>query len=128
MANSLEKIIELIGKTGDRCIVLNHRGEPAYVILTLANYQSLVGGRPELSGLTEAELLERINRDIAAWKASQDENKLNHWETLTEIKKASKNSALADNQFVTNNQNQENLLNQAKNQGEEDQYYFEPIE
>jgi len=44
MPNSLEQIIDLIKKTGDRCVVLDHQGEPSYVIMSFGNYQKMILG------------------------------------------------------------------------------------
>lgn len=32
MTNSIEKIVELSKKTGDTIVVLDHHGQPAYVV------------------------------------------------------------------------------------------------
>jgi len=132
MANPMEKIIELISQTGDRCIVLNPQGEPAYVVLTLADYQSLIEGRRGLIGLTEAELLGQINRDIAAWKASQDEAKLDNWESLgsvlDKVKIPKIRRETVDSELAAVVENEKIWPISAKNEPGEDQYYFEPIE
>ena len=57
MPNSLGKIISLIKKTGDNCIVLDYEGNPAYVVVTFDDYQGMILGRSEVAGLTENELL-----------------------------------------------------------------------
>ena len=46
MTTGLEKIIAFIKRTGDRCIVLDHEGNPAYVILPLNEYERLAERRP----------------------------------------------------------------------------------
>jgi PHD/YefM family antitoxin component YafN of YafNO toxin-antitoxin module len=74
MANfkNLEKVLELTAKTGDKIIVISETHEP-FVILALKEYQALMTHNTNLQELTEQELLEKINRDIAVWKASQED-------------------------------------------------------
>ncbi len=74
MANfkNLEKVLELTAKTGDKVIVISETHEP-FVILALKEYQALMTHNTNLQELTEQELLEKINRDIAVWKASQED-------------------------------------------------------
>jgi PHD/YefM family antitoxin component YafN of YafNO toxin-antitoxin module len=69
---NLEKVLELTAKTGDKIIVISETHEP-FVILSLKEYQALMSHNTNLQELTEQELLEKINRDIAVWKASQDD-------------------------------------------------------
>lgn len=122
MANSFKKIIELINKTGDNCIVVDQEGEPAYVVMTFADYEKMILGKSEVASLTEGELVEKINRDVAIWKAAQEVESLDNWQeiesAIDEIKKSK--------------EEEENSLSQAKNTEEEsnsgEKYYFEPID
>lgn len=75
MQNQLQKAIDLVKKTGDKIIIFESiNSNNAYVIVGLKDYENLVLGRSEVRGLTEDELLDKINRDIAIWKSSQNEN------------------------------------------------------
>ena len=69
MFNQLEKALNLAKKTGDRLIVFDElKTDRALVILGLDDYEKLVVKSKDKSGLTEADLLDTINRNIAAWK------------------------------------------------------------
>ena len=49
-------------------------GEECYVLMTLAEFRkNKIEG---VGGLTKAELVDKINNDIAAWKVSQEEDNL----------------------------------------------------
>lgn len=72
--NQLQSVIELIEKTGDKAIVLE-KGKPAYVMMRLKDYEGLILGKAGVRGLTEEELLDKINREIAIWKSSQEKIK-----------------------------------------------------
>lgn len=75
MNDSLKKIIRLMGKTGDRCIIFDNPNDDAYVIMTFDEYEALVEKKEEISQLTEKQFLDRINREISVWKSvQQDEN------------------------------------------------------
>ena len=71
MSSALQKVLHLISKTGDRCIIINPDGADAYAIMSLSEYERIALGRSEVSDLTEDELLDKINRDIAVWKSQQ---------------------------------------------------------
>ena len=130
MSHSLEKIIELINKTGDNCVVLDVKGNPAYVVMTFDNYNRVVSNKAELSQLTEDELLNKINRDVATWKASQDSDSIDNWSSIEELLK---DSTQKEPELVEIDPFEgDNSLNQAKKDESvdqvEDQYYFEPID
>ncbi|MDD4332741.1 MAG: hypothetical protein PHT51_01375 [Patescibacteria group bacterium] len=78
MQNQLEKAISLVKKTGDRIIVVNGANtDDIFVVISLDEYEKLTIGKSEVRGLTEDELLDKINRDIAIWKSEQ---KNDNWE------------------------------------------------
>jgi len=132
MVNSLTKIIELIKKTGDNCIVLDPQGEPAYVVVGFKNYQQLIEGTGHVSGLTQDELLDKINRDIAAWKNSQTNANSEQWDLLDQTLAASQSqikSVVAIQPVAKLNPvNNEKAQPLANNLPVEDKYDFEPIE
>ncbi len=73
MQEQLQKAINLVKKTGDRLIVFDSsKPENVFVIMSLKDYENLVLGKSEVRGLTEDELLDKINRDIAIWKSEQN--------------------------------------------------------
>jgi hypothetical protein len=73
MYNQLQKAIDLVKKTGDRLMVFDSANpENIYVVMSLKDYENLILGKSEVRGLTEDELLDKINRDIAIWKSDQD--------------------------------------------------------
>ena len=114
------KIIDLAKKTGDTCIVLDAAGEPAYVLLPFGVYERLAAGKAEVTGMTEDELLGKINRDIALWKSSSQEAENSvGWSPSTIAAE-------------TEAKNTEKLLNKANFEtgkgNETRQYYFESID
>jgi hypothetical protein len=74
MQDQLAKAINLAKKTGDKLIVFDSsKPENVFVVLSIKDYENLVLGKSEVRGLTEDELLDKINRDIAIWKSDQRE-------------------------------------------------------
>jgi PHD/YefM family antitoxin component YafN of YafNO toxin-antitoxin module len=124
MANfkNLEKVLELTAKTGDKVIVISETHEP-FVILALKEYQALMTHNTSLQELTEQELLEKINRDIAVWKASQEDLSVDY--NLDQFKVESKDKASG---VVS----QANPIFQkpvdTPEVEEEEKYYIEPVE
>jgi hypothetical protein len=96
---SLKKILELIKKTGDRFIFEDEENN-LYIVLGLADYENLIWKHSDVRELTEEELLNKINKDIALWKASQEEKNIINFEDFDEDKDSL----------------------------EEDNYYLEPVE
>ncbi len=74
MESQLKKALNLVRRIGSHLVLYNlgHEGE-AYVVMNLVEYERLVLDKSEARNLTEDELLAKINRDIAIWKAEQEE-------------------------------------------------------
>jgi hypothetical protein len=110
MQNGLQKLIRLSKKTGDRLIVFDdNNSEDSFVLMGVNDYEKLVIHKSEVRGLTEDELLDKINRDIAIWKSEDD---------YTE-------NELKNNNFDKTNglYSDENDINE-----EDDMYYYEEEE
>lgn len=70
--SKLQKAFNLSKKTGDRLIVFDGlTANDAYVVMSLEEYEKLAIGKSEVRSLTEDELLDKINRDIAIWKSER---------------------------------------------------------
>ncbi|MFA7662531.1 MAG: hypothetical protein WCX88_01265 [Patescibacteria group bacterium] len=80
---SIKKVIGLIRKTGDRMIIFDQEGF-SYVLMSVEDYEDLLLARSGVAGLTEEELLDKINREIAVWKSNQEDDALDEFEPLKE--------------------------------------------
>ncbi len=120
MAN-LQKIINLIKKTGDKVIILDENGDPGFILMSIGDYESLVLGKSGVQGLTEAELLDKINRDIAIWKDNQQskEISIDQYDFTKDIEEITNKDYLS--KFRENNFNFGDSV-------DEERYYFEPVE
>ncbi len=76
MLNQLERAINVTKKTGDKLIIFDSSKpeEEAQVIMPLSSYEKLIEARRDIKDLTEDELLDKINRDIAIWRSEQEKN------------------------------------------------------
>ncbi len=73
MQDRLERLINLINKTGDKLIVFDPSNpDAAYAIMGVSEYEKLAKTSGAVKRLTEDELIDKINRDIALWKEGQD--------------------------------------------------------
>ena len=127
MPNPLDKVIDLIKKTGDNCIVLDESGHPAYVVMDFDKYQGMVMAKQNVAGLTEDQLLNKINHDVSSWKQNSPEIESNT-EALVDVEDVD----LSGNVETLTPLGEKNSLNEAKNEEDEEhqgeKYYFEPID
>jgi len=125
MSNPLAKITALIKKTGDNCVVLDSEGNPAFVVMSIERYQRLGIAPADISALTEEQLLNKVNADIAAWKASHEGEDFDNWPALDPAEVGEDNQK----ELAKNGQNS---LNEAKNPDKivtaDNKYYFEPLD
>lgn len=95
LSQNFEKIFNLSKKTGDKFIVLPEFGDP-FVIIPFRDYEKILSFTPDIANLTEEELLDKINRDIAIWKDSQNDQEPD-W-----LPDAFSTSNLYENEYLSN--------------------------
>lgn len=72
MIDRLQKLIQLIRQTGDRIVVFdNSAPDDSYVIMAASDYEKMVAEARGVKGLTEDELIDKINQDITVWKTER---------------------------------------------------------
>ena len=128
--NGLQKILDLIKKTGDRLVVMETESETPYVVMNLDDYEKLVRPRSNIGALSEGELLDKINQDIARWRVQQD-NDDDDWLREREEMRLAEADILPDwpsepEDFFGNRPAES--VKEEKEKAPEDQYYFEPVE
>ena len=124
--SSFKKVTEIIRKTGDKLLILDENDNPGYVIMSISDYERLILGKSEVKGLTEDEFLDKINRDIAIWKSSQDDDRL----PLEQRDFREKIGEFIDFQpnYFDFNEDFADSEDDDDSENEEDRYYFEPVE
>lgn len=107
--DNFSRFINLIQKTGDKLVITDTAGNAAYVIMTLKDYEKMILGHSDIKDLTEEELLAKINRDIALWRAGQES------EDFADFSQKIKENSVAKAPEIPP-------------LTEEDKYYIEPVE
>jgi hypothetical protein len=108
MAHDFEKIFELISRTGDKFII-DFNGNN-FVVMDLAAYEKILHEPKDASfvqELSEEDLIEKINTDIAEWRQNQE----------------------APDSFLADFKENKDAVDSSKCSeiDTEDQYYLEPI-
>lgn len=72
MNDRLQQLIRLIKQTGDKLVVFDSLApDDSYVIMPAPDYEKLAGRARGVKGLTEDELIDKINQDITVWKSER---------------------------------------------------------
>ncbi len=121
MPNSIDKILDLAKKTNSNIIVLNANQEPAYVIMDFEAFERLGQNSASLASLSEEQLLDKVNSEIASWKAANKGKEFEDWTEIAEKEVEKKPE-----------ENQKNWLNSAKKVSDDiksaQDYFFEPVD
>ena len=102
------KVLRFIKRTGDRAILADSEMNEIFVITTLSDYEQKVFSKSAVKELTEEQLLDRINQDIAVWQSSQA-------------------GEITNLNNIDDDQKQEDLETENESDDEE-RYYVEPSE
>lgn len=121
MPNGLEKIIELINKTKNNCIILDNVGNPSFVVLNFEEYEKLSANNGDIAKLTEEQLLDKVNAEIALWKAANQDKQLEDW-TEIGVKEAEKKQEEAIKKELNIAKIPEDNAKSAQD------YFFEPVD
>lgn len=70
--SSVDRLIELARKTGDRLIIHDPYGDRDFVILDIEQYKNLVRGKDSIRQLSHKEMVQKVNRDIAIWRSDKE--------------------------------------------------------
>ena len=94
---SLDRLINLAKLTGDRLIVHDPIQGKDMVIMDVDGYEHLVLGRKKVRDMSERELLDQINRDIAVWRSNKEQNE--EWEKTMELEDELWDEEMRDQSF-----------------------------
>jgi|GEM_PF-1665380 len=71
-STQIERVINLIRRTGDRCILMDNHSEDVLVMMQLGEYEKLLDGdsdKKSLVDMSEREMMDKMNREIAYWRS-----------------------------------------------------------
>lgn len=97
MNTQWDKLIKVVNRTNDKVFFFSD-GQP-YVIMSLDQYERSLTPAKSTSALTEEELLEKINRDIAVWKAQIDTERADDITDAVPTEAQTKTDSEADDEF-----------------------------
>jgi PHD/YefM family antitoxin component YafN of YafNO toxin-antitoxin module len=66
--NQLNRLLKLINRTGDRLVVLDKDTEEAVVMMEIDEYEKILNAGSHLEDMSEADILDKINREVAVWR------------------------------------------------------------
>ncbi len=69
---NLNRVINLVKRTGDKTVIMDNESDAVMVLMDLGAYEKMLDNHIGVEKLTEEELLEKINRDVAVWRAYND--------------------------------------------------------
>ena len=124
---------------------MDNESDAVMMLMELGAYENMLDRSSGIEKLTEEELLEKINRDVAVWRAYNDKERIQTYdETLASAPNKEKPmvmekgkdinvSATEDNTVTINrypniNAQQEQTTSDIIAEEEEEKFYLEPIE
>lgn len=73
-SHQINKILNLIKRTGDKFVVMDKDSDEAYVMMDVMDYEDLLTD-PVLDDLSEEEMLSKVNRDLSNWRIRNERKK-----------------------------------------------------
>ncbi|MBP9760644.1 MAG: hypothetical protein KBD15_00160 [Candidatus Magasanikbacteria bacterium] len=71
---SLDRLIDLAKRTGDRLIIHDPYTNRDMVIMDVDQYTRLLEGRTSVHDLTSQQMVDKINRDVSIWRSNHEED------------------------------------------------------
>src|SRR3989339_379887 len=68
----LDRVLRILARTGDRCLVFDRENDQGVMVMALDEYEKFLNGGTGVSELSEGDMLEKINRDIAVWRENHE--------------------------------------------------------
>lgn len=85
MQNSqINRVVRLVRRTGDKAIIMDNESDAVMMLMDLGAYEKILDNSRGVEKLTEEELMERINRDVAVWRAYNDKERLETFDKVLE--------------------------------------------
>ena len=78
-----QELKNLIRDVGGKFIITEN-GKARYIAMSLKEFQKSIADKESIQALTEEELVDKINNDIAMWRENQEEGEEN---LISEIEK-----------------------------------------
>ena len=80
----LDRALELTRRTGDKFLIFDRETDEIFSLLSLDDYENLLSGREPVEDLSEREMLDRVNRELANWRAYREAEGTGDFEPVLE--------------------------------------------
>lgn len=149
MQNSqINRVIKLVRRTGDKAVIMDNESDSVMMLMDLDAYEKMLENSGRVETLTEEELMDRINRDVAVWRAYNDKERSEKLvaEEVLEKKPIPKATSPSENiryeaakpletsQKISMNQTENPMVSQEESasdilaEEDEEKFYLEPVE
>jgi hypothetical protein len=150
MQNSqLNRVINLVKRTGEKTVIMDNESGAVMMLMDLGAYEKMLDHvaprESSVEKLTEEELLEKINRDVAIWRASNDRERVGVYDEVVEKPPQMKKSVVIEksrevnphavetapitiNKYPDIQAEQEHSASDILSEEEEEKFYLEPVE
>lgn len=145
--NQLNRLLGLVKRTGDRLVVLDKETESAVVMMEIDEYEKLLDGGPRLEDMSEDDILDKINREVAIWReknaansvvveneddfVAAEDNVVEEEVEKTDISPilSQKNNTSISEERINDGSviTEEEDLSNVPEEGEEEKFYLEPV-
>lgn len=146
-SSQINRVMKLVKKTGDKVVLMDNESDAVMMLMDIDAYEKLltvsqpVEVTPRIEHLTEEELMEKINKDVAVWRAYNDKERLETIDQVIDKNAVSeyvankarssdyveKHEELARGAKPVENTTEESAKDIAEDEGEE-KFYLEPVE
>ncbi|PIT87971.1 MAG: hypothetical protein COU31_00195 [Candidatus Magasanikbacteria bacterium CG10_big_fil_rev_8_21_14_0_10_40_10] len=97
-SKQIDNLFRLMRLTSDRAIIPDTESERLFVIIDGSEYEQIIGHKSSLLGLSEEDMMNRINKDIALWRAQNSSENLD-WYEGNDYGSVSKDKGLPQSDF-----------------------------
>ena len=133
MQNSqLNRVIKLVKRTGDKTVIMDNESDAVMMLMDLSAYEKMLGGSEGVEKLTEEGLLEKINRDVAVWRAYNDKEQPEEPVVVEKGKNINltpvEDAPVTISKYPSIHAEQEQSAHDIVAEEEEEKFYLEPVE
>lgn len=76
----LDRALRLVKRTGDKLLVADRDSDEVFAIMNLDDYENLLAGEAVWDEMSEEDMMNKVNRDIASWRSH---HQTEDWDDLT---------------------------------------------
>ncbi len=111
-------------------MIMDNESDAVMMLMDLGAYEKMLDNHTGVEKLTEEELMEKINRDVAIWRASNDNDKekVETFDKVVPPAVVAENAPIVLNKIQDIHAEQEHSAADIVAEEEEEKFYLEPVE